>query len=222
MAEKNYGRILSKPRLLVNDNAEGTISTTKTTWVARSSETSGTGDNPVIVESTDFEEFPSGIELIITPHISEGDLLRLEIEMKRSSQASASDLAADEPPPDKTENDIKTVVTVPDKSTIILGGIIQMTQSKGGSKIPLFGDLPIVGGLFRSIDDSDTQSKLYIFVKADILRPDESTAGLPDLERISKLKQEAFEKAERQFQEYQPWPGLDAEPLDPLRVLESE
>ncbi|MHC4530197.1 MAG: secretin N-terminal domain-containing protein [Planctomycetota bacterium] len=221
MQKKDYGRVLSKPKILVNDNEMGNISTMVTTYVARSSSVVPTGDNQFISEATTFDEFSSGITLEITPHISEGDLLRLEISLVRSDQESASGSAADSPPPDKTENMITTIVTVPDNSTIILGGILQLNQDKDGSKVPILGDIPLVGGLFRTIDNSDLQTKLYIFVKANILRPDE-TEGLPDLERISERNRLAFERHEQKFQEYEQWPGIKPEPMDPLRVLEAE
>jgi type II secretory pathway component GspD/PulD (secretin) len=63
-------------------------------------------------------------------------------------------------------------VTVPDGSTIILGGMVKLNQNKGGSKVPILGDIPLVGGLFRSIATRTIQSKLYVFVKAEIIRPD--------------------------------------------------
>ena len=82
-----------------------------------------------------------------------------------------------------------------------------MNQSKGGTKIPLLGDIPIVGSLFRSISNSDIQRNLYVFVKAEIIRPpDEDNAAQVDLERISKENREAFEKYENEFQGYKSFP----------------
>jgi len=125
-------------------------------------------------------------------------------------------------PPDYTTSNLTTIVTVPDGSTIILGGLTKLKQSKAGSKVPLLGDVPLVGGLFRTISNSDEASKLYIFVKANILRPDETAEGLAQLRRISERDRAAFEKAERKFQAKEDWPGIEPEPMDPLRVLEAE
>lgn len=222
MQTKKYGRVLAKPKILVNDNEQGTITTDKTIYVARSSTTTAAQTGEQVTTAFTFDSFVSGISLIITPHISEGDLLRLEIEMSRSQQESVTGSGTNSPPPDKTENKINTIVTVPDDSTIILGGIQQVSQGKDVSKVPFLGDIPIAGGLFRSIDNSDQETKLYVFVKANILRPSETAAGLPDLERISDRSRGAFEEAERRFQEQQSWPGVEPEPMDPLRVLESE
>jgi len=224
MQTKDYGRVLAKPKILVNDNEQGTISTTDTTYVTKTSSipvTSGAGgaQNTLIQTAVDYEGYDAGIQLEITPHISEGQLLRLEITLTRSDFGNITG----EKPPDTTSSDIKTVVTVPDGSTIILGGMIKLNQDKGGTKVPFFGDLPLVGALFRSVSNSDLQRRLYIFVKAEIIRPAETLAqGLPDLEKISERNRLAFEKFEQEFQNYQSLPGMKDKPIAPVRVLDTE
>jgi general secretion pathway protein D len=223
MEKKGYGRVLAKPKILVNDNELGHIDTTNTIYVSRSSQSATTAGEPVVSTSYTFDEFPSGIQLDITPHISKGSLLRLQIKMQRSSQtAPQGGVGQNEPPPDKNENNIDTTVTVPDKSTIILGGIITVQQLKNNWKLPLLGDIPILGGLFRSVNNSSQHSKLYIFVKGEVLRPEETLAGLPDLERMSDRYKKAFEDFEGKFQNYQDWPGVKPKGMDPLKVLEDE
>lgn len=214
---KNYGRILANPRITVNDNVAGSINTTTTTYVTKTDTTTvETGT----ITTTDYPSYEAGINLTITPHISEGELLLLEIALSRSD--FTGDLGG-ERPPDSVSTDIETLVTVPDGKTIILGGLVKLNQGKGTTKVPGFGDLPLVGALFRSSSNSDTQSKLYVFVKAHVSRPREDVRGLPDLERISRRAQDAFEEAEKEFQEYQEAvPGLDTKMMTPRKVLEME
>jgi general secretion pathway protein D len=223
MQKKGYGRVLAKPKILVNDNELGHIDTTNTIYVSRSSQAVTTTGESTLSTSYTFDEFPSGIKLDITPHISKGNLLRLEINMTRSSQtAPEGGIGQNEPPPNKSENNIQTIVTVPDKSTIILGGIITVEQTKNNWKVPLLGDIPIVGGLFRKVDNSSRHNRLYVFVKAEVLRPDETFAGLPDLEKISERNRSAFEEYEDKFQNYQDWPGVKPKSMDPLKVLDAQ
>ena len=223
MEKKGYGRVLAKPKILVNDNELGHIDTTNTIYVSRSASSATTSGEPVVSTSYTFDEFPSGIQLDITPHISQGSLLRLQIKMQRSSQtAPQGGIKENQPPPDKNENNIDTTVTVPDKSTIILGGIITVQQLKNNWKVPLLGDIPLLGGLFRSVNNSSQHSKLYIFVKGEILRPEETLAGLPDLERMSDRYKKAFEEFEDKFQNNQDWPGIKPKPMDPINVLDDE
>jgi type II secretory pathway component GspD/PulD (secretin) len=223
MQTKDYGRVLANPKVLVNDNEKGTITTSDTTYVAQTSSipvTSGAGGSQtsLIQTALAYESYDAGITLEITPHISEGKLLRLEIMLTRSDFGTITG----ERPPDLTSSDINTVVTVPDGSTIILGGMLKLNQSKGGSKVPILGDLPLVGGIFRSISNSDVQSKLYVFVRAEIIRPVEAIAGThEDLERISEQNRSDFEKHEKEFQQYESWPGIKPSPTDPEKVLEA-
>ena len=221
MQKKGYGRVLAKPKILVNDNELGHIDATTTIYVSRSSSAVTTSGESTLSTSFTFDEFPSGIELDITPHISKGNLLRLEISMTRSSQGTPTG-GENVPPPPKIENNIETTVTVPDKSTIILGGIIQLDQQKQTWKVPLLGDIPIVGGLFRKIGNSSNDTRLYIFVKGEVLRPDETLAGLPDLEQISERNKIAFEELEEKFQNYQDWPGIKPKPVEPFKVLDAQ
>ncbi len=222
---KNYGRVLAKPKILVNDNQPGTIKTTDTTYVEKTSSipisTAGAGTNAdLITTATDYTPYEAGLELNITPHISEGDLLRLDVSLIRSDFRPTEDAKK---PPDTTASEISTAVTVPDGSTIILGGLIRLNQNKGGKKVPILGDLPLLGGLFRSASNSDNQSKLYVFVKAEVIRPDQSLAhGRDELERLSERNRLAFEQHESQFQTYQSWPGIKPAPVDPPKVLDAQ
>ncbi|MHC4703250.1 MAG: secretin N-terminal domain-containing protein, partial [Planctomycetota bacterium] len=218
MHAKDYGRILAKPKILVNDNETGMISSTDKTYVTTQGSTIVQGQSGAVQTSVDFEEYDAGITLDITPHISSGDLLRLDILLTRSDFGTITG----DKPPDTQLSDIDTTVTIPDGSTIILGGLIKLNQSKGGTKIPILGDIPLIGGLFRSASNSDLQRSLYIFVKAEIIRPSESGLAQADLERISERNRTAFEEHETEFQEYHDWAGIKSKPMKPLKVLDAQ
>jgi len=219
MQTKDYGRVLAKPKILVNDNEPGTISTTDTTYVTKQTGTVIQGATAGTVQtSIDYQGYPAGITLEITPHISRGDWLRLDINLDRSDFGTITG----EKPPDTTGSNINTTVTVPDGSTIILGGLLKLNQSKGGTKVPLLGDIPLIGGLFRSTSNSDIQRNLYVFVKAEIIRPDSEGFVGTDLTRISDRNREAFEKHEIEFQDYHDWPGIKPKAMKPFKVLDAQ
>ena len=225
MQKKDYGRVLAKPKLLVNDNEPGNIKTGETVYVERTSaipvNSGAAGNNTTLVQtSKDYQPYEAAIEMNITPHISEGNLLRLVIELTRSDFDPKS--LGTEKPPGTFTSEVKTAVTVPDGSTIILGGMLKLNQGKGGSKVPFLGDIPLLGGLFRTINNSDNESKLYVFVKAEIIRPAEKLGqGMEDLEKISEVNRTAFEKHELEFQNYQSWPGVKSRPVSPPKVLDA-
>jgi len=216
---KGYGRVLAQPKILVNDNEEGTIETTNKTYVSEKTQsfpgTSTTSDTPVVTET--WKDYSAKIKLAITPQISEGELLRLEIEMTREDFGKQPEGA----PPDMTTSNVKTVVTVPDGSTIILGGLNKLNQAKGGGKTPLLGDIPVAGGLFRKVDNSNKESRLYVFVKANISRPD-ARSSLNQLKQISKKNQIEFERHEEKFQKHQSFPGIDDRIIEPAKILEQD
>jgi type II secretory pathway component GspD/PulD (secretin) len=218
MQTKSYGRVLAKPKILVNDGQPGEIKTTDTTNVKIEDIITGDADKQDRVV-TKFNPYEAGITLSITPNISEGDLLLLEVGLTRSDFGETPETGS---PPDTTKSEINTVVTVPNNKTIILGGLIKLNQSKGGTKVPLLGDIPILGGLFRSTSNTDRETKLYVFVKANILRPDDTIRGLAELEDISERNRMAFEKFEQGFQGYPDWPGVKPEPIEPIHVLDAE
>ena len=222
---KHYGRILAKPKILVNDNEEGKINTTETTYVGETTTSypvggaggvGGAGYNPI--QTVTYKPYEAKIELIIKPHISEGNLLRLEVSMVREDFKNI----VENKPPDYTKSNVTTIVTVPDGSTIILGGLTKLNQEKDVSKVPFLGDIPFAGALFRGINNKTNDTQLYVFVKANILRPDDVAGGLAQLKEISERNRAGFEDHERAFQTHQDVPGVEPEPIEPLRVLDSE
>ncbi len=212
-----------------NDNQEGEIRTENTTSIAQQktyiNPATGTSPESKSVDVS-FASFSAGVTLRIRPHISKGDMLRLEISLNRTDFTERQDVTvAGETyprPPDLLSTDVTTVSTVPDGTTIILGGMETINQSKKQSKVPLLGDVPLIGGLFRGVDDSGKQGKLYIFVKANILRPGDQIGGLEDIRRVSGKDRAAFEEMERKFQEEQDWPGIKPKPMDPVKVLDED
>ena len=219
--KKGYGRILARPKILVNDNELGKIERTETEYVAQTTTTAlpGQTQTDTVQTSTTYSPYQARISLEITPQISEGELLRLEIKMTREDFDDTS--GAGGTPKNTTTTNIDTIVTVPDGSTIILGGLTKLNQTKTSNKVPLLGDIPIAGTLFRSTGNVDKGNKLYVFVKANILRP-EQTLGLNELKHISKMNRDEFEKAESKFQQHEHFPGIKPEPLEPEKVLEQE
>jgi len=214
---KNYGRVLAKPKILVNDGQVGIIKTTDTTNVAVTTTIVPTQGNSS--SNTTYQPYNAGITLTIQPNIGEGDLLLLIVKLERSDFGSRSNIDV---PPDTLASTVDTIVTVPNNKTIILGGLLKLNQSKGGSKIPILGDIPIVGAAFRSTSDTVSDSKLYVFVKANILRPEATLEGLSEIERISERNRAAFEKSEDAFQHYEDVPGIKPAPVDPEKVLDAE
>ena len=230
MQKDGFGRVMSQPKILVNDNQEGEIKTENITSVAQQKSIVQPGSdigNTITTTDVSFVEYTSGVTLKIKPHISKGDMLRLEIALNRTDfdDSVKNVLVAGNlypQPPDLISADVTTIATVPDGTTIILGGLESVDQSKTQYKVPLLGDLPLIGTLFRNVDNKDQLSKLYVFVKANIIRPGDQAEGLEDIRRVSKKYRDDFEEMETKFQDLQDFPGIKPPPMEPERVLEDD
>ncbi len=230
MDRKGYGRVLARPSLLVKDNQEGEIKSEKTIFVGQEKTVITPTTDTSTSTSTDitFADYTSGITLTITPHIASEDLLKLDILLDRTDfdptdTGKATIGTKTVPKPLNTiSSNVATSAIIPNGATIILGGIETINQTKSVTKIPLLGDIPLLGALFRGIDESDVQSKLYVFVKANILRPEDELTGESDIEKISLRRRGVFESAEKKFQEVDGVPGIKPNPISPEKMLEDD
>jgi len=114
-----------------------------------------------------IEKIPYGLELNIKVNeIINDSYVKLEIDTKSSTLDNSNKINNI---PATEEKSIKTYVVVGDKSTIVLGGLIKNTNSKDWEKVPLLGDIPIIGKLFQSRDFQDGKSELVFFITPTIV-----------------------------------------------------
>ncbi len=230
MDDKQYGRVLARPSLLVWDNEQGIIKSEKTIYIGSEKSSIIPGDrdtDPTITSDVSFDSYQSGITLTITPHITSETLLQLDIELDRKDFISGDKevnigTKTVPKPLDTVSSNVSTKAVIPNGATIILGGIETINQGKNITKIPILGDIPLVGALFRGANETDVQSKLYVFVKAHIIQPGDELTGYSDIERVSMKKRRSFEEAETKFQELRGTPGIEQTPLDPVKILEDD
>ncbi len=157
-------RILSRPSVLVNDNATGKLSSESEEPFTTTSQVTGAPS------TTSFGGFATaGTTINITPQISEGDYLTLEYGITLSS---FSGTGADGVPPPRSSDEISSKVTIPDGYTIVVGGLTRENVFEDISKVPFLGSIPIVEYLFSSRSTNKNQSTLFVFIRATILRDD--------------------------------------------------
>jgi len=117
-----------------------------------------------------------GITLTVTPHINEGDSIVLDIEQEVSSLSglsvtqTASDIITN-------ERKIQTKVLAVDGRVVVLGGLIKDDVQDAQQKVPLLGDIPYLGRLFRSDGEKVTKSNLMVFIRSTIIRDNKQLAG---------------------------------------------
>lgn len=167
-----FSNILSTPTLMTMDNEEAEIVIGQNVPFITGQFTNNTTtpDNPFqTIERQDV-----GIVLKVRPQINEGDSVKLEIEQEISSidtSTNGADLITN-------KRSLKTNVLVDDNSVVVLGGLLSDDLRENQNKIPVLGDLPILGTLFRNTRDQVVKQNLMIFLRPTIIRDQRTNSRL--------------------------------------------
>lgn len=156
-------RIISSPRVLVNDNEEATVQSLR---VEPFAETTQNASTSVTSQGGTAE---AGTILTVTPQISDAGMLNLTYSLELSDFDRSADTAGGLQPPTQTEN-YDGVVTLPSDATMVVGGLVRERNAKTVQKVPFVGDIPILGELFKRTADSKTQATIYVFITPRIVR----------------------------------------------------
>ena len=161
--------ILATPSLTTLDNQEASFIVGDEVPVLTGSTSSSSNDNPFQT----IERREIGIKLKVTPQINEGDSVQMVIEQEVSNikgQTSVDVIFA--------TRAVKTTVLAKSGETIVIGGLIDETVNETVDKVPLLGDIPYLGQLFRSTKSSTEKRNLMIFLRATIIRDDQTMMEL--------------------------------------------
>jgi len=179
----NNLNILSSPHLLTQNNKEAEIVVAENIPFITSQSRDSTNLANVI---NSVERKDVGITLRITPHIHESEFVSLDIYQEASAlKQDALTLAQSATVgPTWTKRSTKTTVLVKSGDTVIIGGIIQDSVTKNVTKIPLLGDIPLLGYLFRFTSDQKKKTNLLIMLTPHIIQePGELSKPLEDRQR---------------------------------------
>ena len=177
--------VLATPHITTMDNQEAFFLVGQEVPVITGSTTGSNNTNPF--QQVDRQEV--GIKLKVTPQINEGDAVQLTIEQEVSSigGATAVDITIN-------KREIKTTVMADDGATVVLGGLIDEDVQESESKVPLLGDIPVLGHLFKSTSVSKKKRNLMVFIKATIVREGSAISGISKTKynyiRAEQLKRE--------------------------------
>lgn len=133
---------------------------------------------------TTIERADVGITLRVVPRVHEGDTVRLEVNQEVSALTDSVIGAADIV---TNRRSIQTTVLADDGQTIVLGGLISDDQVRSKSQVPVLGDIPLLGELFKSRKESKTRRTLFVFLRPTILRDSTSVAAAAAA-RYSRLR----------------------------------
>jgi general secretion pathway protein D len=176
--------ILATPHLTTMDNEEAFFIVGQEVPIITGSATGSNNANP-------FQQVTRqdvGIKLKVTPQINEGDAIQLQIEQEVSSVSGATSVDIS-----INKREIKTTVIVDDGGTIVLGGLIDEDVQESISKVPLLGDIPILGHLFKSTTVSKRKRNLMVFIRPTIIR-DGITSNKISLQKYNYIRAEQLKR----------------------------
>jgi len=159
--------VLSTPSILTLDNEEAQIQVGSEVPIP-----SGTSVSSGVTTTTVSRE-DTGIILKITPQISESDTVKLQIAQEISNvqpTSSADAASAATLGPTLTKRSVETVVVAQDKQTIVIGGLIEDKATVLTNKVPLLGDVPILGNLFKNRSTTKEKTNIIVFITPYIIK----------------------------------------------------
>lgn len=177
---KSGFNLLSTPTLLTLDNAEASILVGQEVPFVTGSVTQNNANPYQTIERKEV-----GVKLRIKPQVNSDNSVRLDIVQEVSSIAdsrAASDVITN-------KREIKTKVMVDDNGLVILGGLISDESTTSNQRVPLLGDIPVLGRLFRSDSNRNVKQNLMVFIRPRIMRDGPSLAGLSQ-EKYRSLQQD--------------------------------
>lgn len=157
-------KVVSKPSILINDNATGTL-------LSENEEPYSSVNASTTVATTSFAGYSSaGTNISIKPQIGESDHLKLEYEITLSS---FGETRTDSLPPSRQKNSLASEATIPNGHTIVVGGLTRESDSETIDRLPILGRIPGLEHLFSNRTNQKRQITIFVFIRAVILRDDQ-------------------------------------------------
>ncbi len=167
--------VLSTPNILTTDNQKATIMVGENIpFIGSQTQSAATGGNTTF----NIVRKDVGISLEITPQITSDDNVRLEIKQEISSVIATAGLDPNLVGPSTSKRSASTTVVVKDRETMVIGGLIRDNVTSSTMKVPLLGDIPILGWFFKYKTTKVEKTNLMIFITPYIIKTAEESAAL--------------------------------------------
>jgi general secretion pathway protein D len=191
--------IVSTPNLITLDNEEAKIVVGENVPFITGQFTGagGTGGNANPFQTIERKDV--GITLRIRPQIGEGGAVRMTIFQEQSSVKTDTAAGTTNAGPSTTKRSIENTVVVDDGAILVLGGLIEDRFVTNKSKVPLLGDIPWLGALFRSESRERRRTNLMVFLRPVVMR---------DAESANRFSADRYDQIRGQQQTTQPQPSI--------------
>lgn len=183
--------ILSAPRLLTSDNEEAEIIVGRNVPIITQRLTD-TGGTTGLAQSVSVERKDVALTLRFTPQVTEGNLVRLNVHQEITDLATTGIVGnVDQVGPTLTKRLVRNTVLAENGRTVVLGGLIGTDQQKSITKVPLLGDIPGLGWLFKRSTTTERKTNLLIFITPKIIK------DAKDLANVTRSSHEMMSRAVR-------------------------
>ena len=200
VSSSSESNVLSTPSLMTLDNQPASFVVGDEVPTITGSTSGDNNDNPYQT----IERRQVGVKLQVTPQINEGDAVRLDIEQEVSNVngRTAIDVTF-------STREVKTSVMVRSGDTVVISGIMDDDVQESESKVPLLGDIPILGHLFRSTSSHKVKRNLMVFIRPTIIRDDDMMKTI-SADKYSLIRAEQLENNQE---------GINLMPFSDIPVL---
>ena len=166
-------RILSTPQILTTDNEEARISVGENRPYQTRSTTDQSGGT---FESFEYRDV--GKTLKITPHVTEDRLVRMQINLEVTEIDQAQTLTTSSTLPVTLKRTVDTTVIVKDQQTVVIGGLIDDSTTQNENKVPVLGDIPLLGWMFKKQSSETDKTNLYVFLTPRVIKNPGEALGI--------------------------------------------
>jgi type IV pilus assembly protein PilQ len=173
LSSRGDTKIISNPKIVVLNNQEALITVGQTLNIPKYERNTSTGT----MEITGYTEKELGILLKVTPQINTEGCITLSLKPELSSLLRYDQLTAQIQVPIYSIRKAETQLMVKDGQTIVIGGLISEKEVNRVTKVPLLGDIPLLGLPFRKTEKTTEKTDLLFFVTVNLVRPGSASAA---------------------------------------------
>ena len=207
VAASGEGRVLATPVILTTDNTEASIMSGQQIPI-RTGDTESSGGT----YRSDYEYKDVGIQLKVKPRINPSRYVTLEITQNADTLGDPVDIGNNETMTSINKREMTASISVPSRSTIVLGGLVQTDYLASDTHVPILGSIPLIGALFRSESKTRKRTELLVLITPYVLMtPDEARQETERLHHASNVAAEDW---------YRGWSDSSLAPFSPERLRE--
>lgn len=191
---RGNGKVLSSPVLTIGDHSEAMIYVGNITPILNLDTQVNNGVTTTVTEDVDWMELMTGIHMWVGPEVTEkGNAVRLWVHPKITDTTGEWEVYQGSRYPHLETKELDTRVTVPSGGTLLLGGLTKIQKSEKLEKVPILGDIPFLGRLFRHHSTDSVRENLVILIRPTILDDENPETGFeaPANELIDPMMSES-------------------------------